>query len=72
MCLGAIYWARPSAVFFAASRADAAAVGFDDAFIYDELGLEVGRRRIPMRRMMAGPGQEPFEAWRQMPGTREY
>jgi guanine deaminase len=37
MCLGAIYWARPARVFYASTAADAAAAGFDDAFIYDEL-----------------------------------
>jgi len=36
MCLGAIYWARPARVFFACVAADAAAVGFDDAFIYED------------------------------------
>jgi guanine deaminase len=72
MCLGAIYWSRPSAVFFAASREEAAAVGFDDEFIYTEVGLEVERRRIPMRRLMADPGQEPFEVWRETPGRHGY
>lgn len=40
MCLGAIYWARPRAVYFSSTRDDAAAAGFDDAFVYDELGLD--------------------------------
>src|SRR5687768_9194997 len=37
MCLGAIYWARPVKIFFACTRDDAAAIGFDDDFIYDEI-----------------------------------
>src|SRR5579872_3632306 len=37
MCLGAIYWARPGKVYFACTAADAAAAGFDDAFIYEQL-----------------------------------
>ena len=39
MCLGAIYWARPKQVFYASNKKDAAAIGFDDQFIYKELGL---------------------------------
>lgn len=72
MCLGAIYWARPSAVYYAATREDAAAIGFDDAFIYDELGLDVGRRRIPMRRMKPDDGLEPFSVWQNHPERRGY
>ena len=52
MCLGAIYWARPRAVFFSATRDDAAEAGFDDAFIYDELALPPGARTLPMRRVV--------------------
>lgn len=47
MCLGAIYWARPRALYFAASREDAAAAGFDDAHIYDEISAPFSQRRIP-------------------------
>lgn len=64
MCLGAIYWARPRAVYFAAGRADAAAVGFDDAVVYDEVGLPPDQRRLPfVERRLAETGA-PFEAWR--------
>jgi len=48
MCLGAIYWARPDRVFFANTAADAAQFGFDDAFIYGEIGVSHGDRKIPM------------------------
>ena len=41
MCLGAIYWARPKKLYFACSREDAAAIGFDDEFIYKEVPLPV-------------------------------
>src|SRR5579863_8505927 len=47
MCLGAIYWARPDRVFYAATANDAAAAGFDDSFIYDEMKLEAAERKIP-------------------------
>src|SRR5215468_8158082 len=48
MCLGAIYWARPARIFYAATAFDAAATDFDDAFIYDEIQTPPGNRRIPM------------------------
>jgi guanine deaminase len=63
MCLGAIYWARPRAVFFSATRADAAAAGFDDAFVYDELPLAPEQRTLPMRRVPHADAGKPFEAW---------
>src|SRR5436305_11255840 len=47
MCLGALYWARPDRVVYAASRFEAAEAGFDDAFIYTEINLPDGERRIP-------------------------
>jgi guanine deaminase len=43
MCLGAIYWARPDKVYYGNTKADAAAIGFDDAFIYEELELPLHR-----------------------------
>ncbi len=47
MCLGAIYWARPDRIFYAATRRDAADAGFDDSFIYDELQIPDHERTIP-------------------------
>src|SRR5258707_2258039 len=52
MCFGAIYWARPARIFFAATAADAAAAGFDDAFIYDELKMARAERRIPTAQLL--------------------
>lgn len=63
MCLGAIYWARPDAVYFANERDEAAAAGFDDAFIYDEIGLLPGDRRIRMYRVEVDGAGEPFRLW---------
>src|SRR5215813_15174684 len=51
MCLGAIYWARPSRVFFAATHEQAAAAGFDDSFIYQQIAVPQGERDIPMVHM---------------------
>ena len=63
MCLGAIYWARPAKVFYAATAADAAAAGFDDAFIYDEIQKPLGERRIPMTELHRSEALAIFQAW---------
>lgn len=63
MCMGAIYWARPSKVYFAGTRADAAQVGFDDAYIYDQLRLPVADRAIPMVQLMREQALGAFEEW---------
>jgi guanine deaminase len=72
MCLGAIYWARPRAVFFSATRDDAAEAGFDDAFIYDELALPLDERTLPMRRVAHPDAAAPFAAWAAKPDRTEY
>jgi guanine deaminase len=63
MCFGAIYWARPRAVYYGSSAADAAAAGFDDAFIYDQLAAPPGGRKIPFQSMMREETLECFRAW---------
>jgi len=63
MCLGAIYWARPARIFYAANASDAAAGGFDDAFIYDEIKLPYHARRIPMTQLHREEGIRIFHAW---------
>jgi guanine deaminase len=65
MCLGALYWARPDHIYFAATRQDAAASGFEDSFIYDEVMQEVGKRNIPTHHVLAGEGRLPFDTWDQ-------
>jgi guanine deaminase len=63
MCLGAIYWARPAAIFYSGTHKDAAAAGFDDSFIYQQTRMRAEERAIPMRRLMAERAFAPFEAW---------
>ncbi|WP_223649195.1 nucleoside deaminase [Hymenobacter psoromatis] len=63
MCLGAIYWARPARVFYANTKADAAAVGFDDQFIYDEIEKPLPQRRIPMQQLLRDEALVAFRAW---------
>ena len=64
MCLGAIYWARPSKVFYACTREDAANIGFDDDFIYKELNLSMENRSISMVQILQTKGLEVFNNWR--------
>ena len=64
MCLGAIYWARPARIFYAATAADAADAGFDDAFIYDELKIVPAERRIPMAQLLREDSLVIFSAWK--------
>jgi tRNA(Arg) A34 adenosine deaminase TadA len=72
MCLGAIYWARPRQVFFANSREDAAAIGFDDAFIYAELTRPFAQRKIPMTQMMREEALAAFQEWARNPNKKPY
>jgi len=72
MCLGAIYWARPRAVFFAGDRTDAAEAGFDDAFIYDELPVLPHKRSIPMMQMMREQAAKILAEWKARPNKTEY
>src|SRR5215475_9533761 len=72
MCLGAIYWARPGKVFYAAAAADAAAAGFDDAFIYHELFMPHRERRIPMNQILRDEASAIFQAWLAKPDKTAY
>src|SRR5437660_5736397 len=63
MCFGAIYWARPRRVFFGGSASDAAAAGFDDAFIYQQLELPPSARIIPFVSLMREEALACFRAW---------
>ena len=65
MCLGAIYWARLSRLFYAATQHDAAAAGFDDAFIYRELSLPPSARHLPTSALSRDEALRAFEAWRE-------
>jgi len=64
MCLGAIYWARPRCLYYAASKDDAAAAGFDDSVIYEEAARPPEARRLATHRIMGEEGRRPFEEWR--------
>ena len=72
MCLGAIYWARPEKMFFACTRQDAANVGFDDHFIYDEIILPVEQRHIKSLNFLREEGLTVFENWENKKNKTEY
>ena len=72
MCLGAIYWARPARVFYACVAADAAAAGFDDAFIYEELNRAHAERRVPMRQLLRKEALTIFSQWEQQEKKTPY
>lgn len=72
MCLGAIYWARLDRVYYANTKADAKAAGFDDSFIYDELALPRDRRKLPSVPMMRNEAIKVFEEWVRKEDKVEY
>jgi len=72
MCLGAIYWARPKAVYYAADKSDAANAGFDDAFIYEEIATPINNRQIPMKQILQDKARLVFKAWIEKEDKVEY
>ena len=72
MCLGAIYWARLDKIYFANDRKDAAAIGFDDDFIYQEIPLNPVDRHKPVEIFMRDEAIKAFEMWRDKADKTEY
>ena len=72
MCLGAIYWARPRRVFYGNTKQDAAAIGFDDQFIYEELEKPLDARQLPMRELLREEALAGFRAWQTKAGRVDY
>ena len=72
MCLGAIYWARPAQIFFACTREDAADVGFDDQFIYEEIELPIENRHIKSINFLHDEGLKVFQNWVKMTDKTKY
>lgn len=65
MCLGAIYWARPDKIYYGNTKEDAANIGFDDHFIYQELERPLSERAIPMEQLLQEEAQKSFRVWEQ-------
>lgn len=72
MCIGAIYWARPEAYYFACTRLDAAQAGFDDASIYHQLNLAPDQRSMPSYQVLPEEGLTPFIEWAHSPNKIPY
>ncbi|WP_245957360.1 nucleoside deaminase [Chitinophaga flava] len=63
MCLGAIYWARPSRVYYANTKEDAAAINFDDSFIYREIAVPHEEKKIPLIELRDEEALKVFQQW---------
>ncbi len=63
MCLAAVYWARLDRLVFAQTREQAAAIGFDDALIYDEVAKPLTHRLLPVRHLPLASADAAFRAW---------
>jgi len=72
MCLGAIYWARPKAVYYGNTKQDAARIGFDDQFIYEELDKQFSERSIPMKPLLREEAWEAFKIWTEKTDRKDY
>ncbi len=72
MCLAATYWARLDRVLFAAGRTDAAAIGFDDDFLYREIPLPVEARSLPSEQALRAEAVAVFQAWAEKPDKVPY
>src|SRR4029079_8575404 len=72
MCLGAIYWARPDRVIYANTKEDAAAIEFDDDFIYQEINATMDDRKIPFIHAPHADALAVFKEWKNLEGKRKY
>jgi len=66
MCMGALYWARPKKIYYANSRYDAAFIGFDDSFIYEEIILPIAERKMMMEYLKHEEAIKMFEEWQKI------
>lgn len=72
MCLGAIYWAHLDRMYYGNNKQDAAAIGFDDAFIYEELDLKPEDRRLQSQVLLPEEAIQAFKDWQQKENKVEY
>lgn len=72
MCLGAIYWAHLDRIYYGNNRVDAAKIGFDDDFIYQEIAVAPHERKRPMESMLPEEAIRAFEMWEEKPDKTEY
>jgi len=72
MCLAAAYWARIEHLFYANTRVDAAAIGFDDAFLYEQVVLPLDQQAMPTNRLLAPEARLVFDEWAAKPDKVPY
>ncbi|MBA3960324.1 MAG: nucleoside deaminase [Chthoniobacterales bacterium] len=72
MCLAAIYWARLDKAYYGCSRQEAAAIGFDDDFIYTQMPLPISQRSLPMEQISPNESRSLFEEWSAKPDKVPY
>lgn len=72
MCLAAVYWARIAKLFYANTRADAAAIGFDDDFLYQQIPLPIEKRALPMQPLLRDEALKTFREWQAKPDKIRY
>lgn len=72
MCLGAIYWAHLDKIYYGNNKTDAARIGFDDSFIYDELALKREDRNKAMEELLPDEAIAAFHAWENKADKVEY
>ncbi|HVW97735.1 MAG TPA: nucleoside deaminase [Mucilaginibacter sp.] len=65
MCLGAIYWARIDKIYYANTKDDAAAIGFDDHFIYTEIESDMDKRQVPFVQLLRDEALPVFKHWQE-------
>ncbi|HLS30793.1 MAG TPA: nucleoside deaminase [Flavobacteriaceae bacterium] len=72
MCFGAIYWARPKAVFYGCTKEDAAEIDFDDDFIYEELDKSIDNRNIKFHNLLREESKQVFTNWKNKTDRIDY
>ena len=72
MCLSAIYWSHIDLVYYGNSRENAAAIQFDDKFIYDEMKKEINERKIPLKQILKDEAIKAFDLWAETENKTKY
>ncbi|MFB9845303.1 nucleoside deaminase [Mucilaginibacter ginsenosidivorans] len=72
MCLGAIYWARIDAIYYANTKTDAADIGFDDHFIYREIELPMSERKLKITQLLRDEALPAFKLWQASESKTSY
>ncbi len=72
MCLGAIYWSHLDKIYFGNTKTDAKNIGFDDAFIYEEIMISLENRKLPISQLMQNEALEAFKKWTDKEDKTEY